>query len=304
MSDVVLHHYMLSPYAEKVRRMLGFKGIPWHSVDIPVVMPKPDLTALTGGYRKTPVLQVGADIYCDTDLIARVLERIQPEPTLFPPGTESLSYLLGPWQNELFFLAVYQIGTAMPVFPDGFVEDRAKMIAGGFSLEKIARRVGPQREQLRARLDLLDRLLATRSHLLGDAPSLADFAINHPIFVLRSSKPTSEIVAPFMHVRRWADRMDAIGHGTFSPLASSDAIELARAATPRTDPVVDPAEPNGLEAGDVVEVVHESFGNDPTRGTLVGSSIHEIAVRRTDPRAGDVVVHFPREHYLVTRVQA
>ena len=29
-------------------------------------MPKPNLTALTGGYRKTPVLQIGADIYCNS----------------------------------------------------------------------------------------------------------------------------------------------------------------------------------------------------------------------------------------------
>ena len=71
--DLVLHHYPESPYAEKVRRILGFKGLAWKSVTIPMMMPKPDLLALTGGYRKTPVLQIGADVYCDTDLIARVL---------------------------------------------------------------------------------------------------------------------------------------------------------------------------------------------------------------------------------------
>jgi glutathione S-transferase len=301
MPDVVLHHYMLSPYAEKVRRILGFKGIPWRSVEIPMVMPKPDLTALTGGYRKTPVLQIGADVYCDTDLIARVLERVRPTPTLFPPGAESLSYLIGPWQNELFMLAVYQVGMAAPVFPDGFVEDRATMIEG-FSLEKIAAGVGPQRAQLRARLDLLDRLLADRSWVLGAAPSLADFALCHPLFALRSFEQTAALVAPFAHVRAWADRMDAIGHGQSTPLASGDAIEIARAAAPAGGLSVAPGEPNGLAAGDEVEVVHESFGNDPTRGVLAGADVHEVAVRREDPRAGTVVVHFPREHYVVRRV--
>jgi len=301
MDDVILHHYALSPYAEKVRRILGFKGIPWRSVEIPVVMPKPDLTALTGGYRKTPVLQIGADVYCDTDLIARVLERVRPTPTLFPPGAESLSYMIGPWQNELFMLAVYQVGTAAPVFPDGFVEDRAKIIEG-FSLEKIVAEVGPQREQLRARLDLLDRLLATRSWLLGDAPSLGDFAICHPIFVLRAVEQTAGILEPFTHVRAWADRMDAIGHGTFEALTGPDAVEIARAATPADGLVVEPGEPNGLAAGDDVEVVHESFGKDPTRGTLVGATVDGVAVRREDARAGTVVVHFPREHYVVMRV--
>ena len=75
MSELILHHYPQSPFAEKARLMLGFKGLSWRSVHIPPMSPKPDLTALTGGYRKTPVLQVGADIYCDTALIARRLEQ-------------------------------------------------------------------------------------------------------------------------------------------------------------------------------------------------------------------------------------
>ena len=63
MTELVLHHYPFSPYAEKIRAMLGYKGIAWKSVQIPPVMPKPDVVALTGGYRKTPILQIGADIY-------------------------------------------------------------------------------------------------------------------------------------------------------------------------------------------------------------------------------------------------
>ena len=78
MTDIILHHYEISPYSEKVRIGLGLKGLAWGSVEIPVIMPKPDLTALTGGYRKTPVLQIGADIYCDSQLIMREL----PHPEL------------------------------------------------------------------------------------------------------------------------------------------------------------------------------------------------------------------------------
>ena len=85
MTDMILHHYETSPYAEKVRLGLGLKGLAWASVEIPVIMPKPDLTALTGGYRKTPVLQIGADLYCDSQLIMRELERRHPSPRpLFP----------------------------------------------------------------------------------------------------------------------------------------------------------------------------------------------------------------------------
>ena len=84
MTDLILHHYWTSPFAEKVHLLMGFKQLSWRSVIIPRVMPKPDLTALTGGYRKTPVLQVGADIYCDTALIAQRLEQAKATPALFP----------------------------------------------------------------------------------------------------------------------------------------------------------------------------------------------------------------------------
>ena len=86
MTDIILHHYETSPYSEKVRLGLGLKGLAWGSVEIPVIMPKPDLTALTGGYRKTPVLQIGADIYCDSQLIMRELERRHPTPSFYPAG--------------------------------------------------------------------------------------------------------------------------------------------------------------------------------------------------------------------------
>jgi glutathione S-transferase len=86
MTDIILHHYDTSPYAEKVRTGLGLKGLAWASVELPQIMPKPNLTALTGGYRKTPVLQIGADIYCDSQLIMRELERRHPTPSFYPAG--------------------------------------------------------------------------------------------------------------------------------------------------------------------------------------------------------------------------
>ena len=96
MHELILHNYDASPFAEKIRLIMGFKQLSWRWVNIPRIMPKPDLTALTGGYRKTPVLQVGADIYCDTALIARRLEAEKATPALFPEGLEFVSRQLCP----------------------------------------------------------------------------------------------------------------------------------------------------------------------------------------------------------------
>jgi glutathione S-transferase len=47
MSQVILHHYPLSPYSEKIRLALGLKGVSWNSVEIPVWTPRPKLTPMS-----------------------------------------------------------------------------------------------------------------------------------------------------------------------------------------------------------------------------------------------------------------
>ena len=69
LSEIILHHYSESPFAEKIRAILGFKRLNYRSVLVPMMLPKPDVIALTGGYRRTPILQIGSDIYCDTALV-------------------------------------------------------------------------------------------------------------------------------------------------------------------------------------------------------------------------------------------
>ena len=302
MADLILHHYWESPYAEKIRRVMGMKGLTWRSVIIPMVMPKPDLTALTGGYRKTPVLQIGADVYCDTDLIARTIDRLHPEPPLFPEASGPLCLMLGAWQQELFWLAVREVGVRAPIFPPGFLEDRSTMVEGGLSLERLIADAPAQREQLRAKLDLLDTHLRERRFVLGDRPSLADLSLFHPVYCMKIIPATAEDLRPYAHLSAWLERVEAFGHGTYTEMQGADAVEVARQATPAAAPAHDPAEPNGLRPGDRVEIVHESFGLDPIAGELVASSVHEIAIARRDARAGDVVVHLPREHYRVKKV--
>ncbi len=302
MHELILHHYWESPYAEKIRRVMGMKGLAWRSVVIPMVMPKPDLTVLTGGYRKTPVLQIGADIYCDTDLIARIIDRLHPDPSLFPDHSRALATMLGSWQQELFWLCVRTVGVNAPVFPPGFIEDRATMVDGGLSLEQVLADVAPQREQLRAKLDLLDEHLRTRHFVLGDKPSLADLSLFHPVYAMKLIPQTRGLLEPYGQLCDWIERIEAFGHGVLTEMTGAEAVEVARAASPAGGGSVDGAEPNGLRAGDRVEVVHESFGRDPVGGGLVASSVHEVAIRRHDDRAGEVVVHLPREHYKLRKL--
>ncbi len=301
MHEIILHHYDMSPYAEKVRLALGLKGLAWRSVQIPIVMPKPDLIELTGGYRRTPVMQLGADIYCDTKACMRLLQRLQPEPSLFPGGDEATVWGLSRWAETSFMMAVTVFLGAGGVFDEKFIEDRKKM-APQVDFSKAGMVVPAKLLQLRANLDQLERQLSDgRAFLLGDAPSLADLSACHPHRFLAAHPATQTLLDPLAHVPAWMDRVAAIGHGERSEVEAKDAIAIARDANPA--PIEGEAAPlpDGLAYGDAVVVLPEETGSGVVAGQLVPSPVHEIAIRRRSERAGELVIHFPREDYLTVR---
>jgi glutathione S-transferase len=303
MTDIILHHYDTSPYAEKVRTGLGLKGLAWASVELPVIMPKPNLTALTGGYRKTPVLQIGADIYCDSQLIMRELERRHPTPSFYPAGRGAADALAW-WAEKTMFLPAVSIAFAKrpEVLPKGFLEDRAKFSGRNIDPVVMLAAVPNQLDQLRAHFDWLDQTLADgRSFLQGRAVGLSDLAAYHPVWYLRQNFGSA--AAPldgFPRLLSWAERVAAIGHGRRSPMTSEQALDVARTATSIAKASTDAKDPIGRKPGQVVSVTPDDTGRDPVIGELVTSGIDEIVIRRRDPAIGEVCVHFPRAGFVVT----
>jgi len=298
MNDLILHHYPMSPFAEKVRLMLGFKGLAWRSVDIPPIMPKPDVVALTGGYRKTPVLQVGADIYCDTALIARLLEQRQPAPTLYP-ASAPLAPLLAQWADGTLFGAAVVwalqpagVGAIMGALPievqKAFAADRAAMRG---SVPRLTLADGTV--QLKAHLAALNaQLTAGGPWLCGAAPSIADFSVGHCLWFIQLAQPVAHLLDNYPAIGPWLARVRAIGHAQHSEMTSVEAVAVAAAATGHASVAVMAG--GGFEAGQAVTVAATDYGSDPVAGTLVGLTSDSVTVRRTDARAGTVHVHFPR----------
>ena len=303
MTDIILHHYDTSPYAEKVRTGLGLKGLAWASVELPQIMPKPNLTALTGGYRKTPVLQIGADIYCDSQLIMRELERRHPTPSFYPAWRGEADALAW-WAEKTMFLPAVSIAFAKrpEVLPKGFLEDRAKFSGRNIDPVVMLAAVPNQLDQLRAHFDWLDQTLADgRSFLQGRAVGLSDLAAYHPVWYLRQNFGSA--AAPldgFPRLLSWAERVAAIGHGRRSPMTSKQALDVARTATSIAKASTDAKDPIGRKPGQVVSVTPDDTGRDPVIGELVTSGIDEIVIRRRDPAIGEVCVHFPRAGFVVT----
>ncbi len=306
MSEIVLHHYPASPYAEKIRAIFGFKQLEWKSVIIPAVLPKPDVIALTGGYRRTPVLQIGAEIYCDSNLIARAIEDFAPSPTLLPYGdTLGMSAITSFAEAVLFTTAIplaFTPATVKVFFPDATAEfletfrnDRVAMRKGA-----IVRRA-PVNECRATLLHFLPKIESQfkdgRPYAMGATACLADFGLYHTLWPVWRAPGVRAILNPFPKTDAFVERIANLGHGTPTVITSTKAIEMAKAAKPIDIGYGIATELIDMKLGDTVEVMPVDYAFDPVRGELLTASADEIVVRRNDPRAGVLQVHFPRVGY-------
>lgn len=314
-TDLILHHYPTSPFSEKVRLVLGYKKLAWKSVVIPAILPKPDVLALTGGYRKTPFLQIGSDIYCDSALICDVLEHIAPTPTLYPEADKGLSRIVAQWADTTLFWAAMaynlqpkgaaaMFAGAPPEAAKAFGADRAAMSTGMNRL-RPADATSAYKSYLRRIASMLDG----QEFLLGGAPCVADFAAYHPLWFTAKRVPImADILNATPSVLAWMDRMAAIGHGAMEKYSATEAIAACASATGASGIFGSEAEAtfqdeHGIALGSQVTIAAETFGQEPTAGELVAASRTRFTLKRVDARAGTVHVHFPRIGYVLKAAQ-
>ena len=300
--EVLLHQYDRSPFSEKVRKILAFKQIRWRSVEQPIVAPKPKLTPLTGGYRRIPVLQIGADVFCDTALIARVLEERKPEPSCYPAGNVGACEIIAHWADHWLFMATVPLAVVnlLPALPPEFMKDRQAM-SPAFTVENLRASLPDCRSRLLAAMDWLAAQLAGREFLLGSTFSVADAACFHPLWFLRNNPEAFAGVGARPALARWFERVDAMGYGEVSPLDPDEALAIARHSLPLTPEGTDGADPNSLKPGERIAVIADDYGVETVTGELVRTGAQDIALRREDPSVGEVIVHFPRIGYRIQR---
>jgi glutathione S-transferase len=302
-SDLILHQYEMSPFSEKARRLFAWKKLPWKAVRAPAVMPKPDVVALTGGYRKTPVLQIQNHVFCDTALIARVLERLAPEPTLFPtPVAEAVAE----WADTTLFEVAVPVAMRPTRFDDVLQhmkpEELSKIQDDRAAMREGARRKPPplaaSRAHLAIYLERLDRTLARTPFLLGEAPCIADFSAYHSAWFLQTMVP--EPLEPFQNLRSWMTRIAALPMAHVTPITSTAALRICHESPRDARPLGAFEDRGDLPIGKRMTVRAVDYGRDPVEGELVHATMDEVALRREDPRAGTVFVHFPRVGYEVS----
>lgn len=305
--EILYHNYPQSPVAEKVRVVFGIKKMAWRNIEIPRLPPKPLLVELTGGYRRTPVMQIGADIYCDSHCIMLELEKRQPSPSLVPGSDKGLMWCLSRWTDgALFDLSVkIVLGSAGDALPEDFAQDRGRLYLGENWAEglKAANAQLPHHvSQLRAPLSWLNEQLSDkRAFLLGESAAAIDAQIYHVVWFVRGRwDGGASMLSEFPYLERWENNVADLGHGTAEELSADDAIEIAKAAETATATGVAEHDPQGLKVGDVVTVQPDvNGGEQPVEGKVRRANAETIAIDRVSDRAGNVCVHFPRAGYRV-----
>jgi glutathione S-transferase len=309
--SIILHQYDISPFSEKVRVIIGIKGLEWYACDQPVIMPKPELTTLTGGYRKIPVMQIGADVFCDTQIIIRELERRFPSPSIHVGSDKGLGWGLSVWTDRSIFQAAVPIifggisaeGGNEALVSEAFMKDREALTGRPFNVDEMKAAAPLMADQMRAQFDWAEHQLGlNQNYLMGEAPGLVDASLYYNLAFMRWVYPKGLTFLKTMPgVEAWEHRVKALGHGTRHDISRNETLDIAKAATSSEKPHTDPAEPNGLEAGMRVTIMADDYGRDPISGELVSSSAQHIAIKRSDERIGDVVLHFPRMGFFVVK---
>ena len=299
--QLILHHYATSPYSEKIRAILSFKDVPWTAVEMPAMLPKPDLIALTGGYRKAPVLQIGAHIYCDSALIAEVLERLAPTPAIFPPESAGTARFFAQWADStLFWTAaayIFQPEGAAAILshltPDEmkvFAEDRA-------AFRSRIPRMRPA-DATAALLIYFRRfetmLIDDRVWLLGSSASIADFAVYHCLWFIKRAGPLAAILDDYPYLSAWYARMRRLVQPPHADMTGDAALRHASDESPQEIESEFYTDTHGIALGTEVTITPTDTGCDPVHGELVLAMRDELAVRRYDDRIGELIVHFPR----------
>jgi glutathione S-transferase len=305
MDQFILHHYAMSPFSQKARSLLGYAGLEWASVITREMPPRPLLEMLTGGYRKIPVAQIGADIFCDTRIIASEIAQLSGHGFLALENcTENVQAYANKTDLNVFFACLTVSGTRAllrKVRASLSIADIARFVWDRINIGRTATApaVPPHKAKayVRAHLTRVEQRLQD-DFLFGAQPNHADFSTYHSLWFLRELAE-SPLLHDFPRTLAWMDRMKAFGDGTSTLLTAEQALAIARQATPRPIPAAHQSDPL---IGQLVTIAPSDYGQVPTCGTLVGATDSRWILARHVEGLGTLHVHFPRHGFVLTPV--
>jgi len=304
-SDLILHHYWPSPFAHKIRLALALNELSWKSVEIPRVPPKPLLTPLTAGYRRTPVLQVGADIYCDTLNIVREIAARSDADQLLPEAQRGKILAFGDWiDSSLFNLAARVVITsALDSAPPEFISDRGGLYFGpNWTPDDLRQQLPAVILQLSAHLDTVESALNGTNGMFTEGLSYADLSIAYLAWFIRGRWDLgSDFIDQYPKIKRILEQTEERLSDHYSDLTGEQALEIAAAAQSTAPEGVAARVGVDYEQGMQVSIRPQGETSDPAiTGRLRYLDSTRVSIDHRDDVVGDLVVHLPVSGYRIT----
>jgi len=304
MSVPILYHYPMSPYSEKLRLAMGLSDRRWLSVSVAAYPPRPELAELVGGYRRIPVLQIGAHFYCDTRLAFAALMGHESSCWRLSETDEALRL----WaEREVFFAVVAGASPFRAVrFLTGelgvpglirFARDRISMTRGATIVQPDAKTA---RSTVLSFINQLAERLAEGAFLSGPELGYLDLCCFHPLWMAAQIDSSKRAGWPST-VQSWFAKVEQAGHGT-STAASTELINNA---------IADDQAAFSVGLVEVPFVVSEpvsmrpaDYARDETVGRLTHLDDRSVVLERELVDGTRVYCHFPRQGFVLSRLSA
>jgi glutathione S-transferase len=304
MSDLILHHYWPSPFAHKIRLALGLSGVTWRSVEIPRVPPKPLLMPLTAGYRRTPVLQSGADVYCDTQNIVRALTAITDNHQLLPTDLSGKILAFTDWADgAVFNLAARVVLTsALDTAPPEFIQDRGGLYFGpNWTPEGLRSQLPGVILQLAAHLNSIDSGLGAQGGFMSNDLSYADVTIAYLAWFIRGRWDQGpEFLQQFANIERIEREVHEAVREVYEDLSAEDALKIAANSESQSPSGVTKQCGVTLRQGMQIAIKPQAETSDPpVVGRLRYLDRARVSIDHRASEVGDVVVHLPVAGYQI-----
>ena len=296
----ILFHYPMSPYSEKLRLAMGVYRRQWLSFEVPVYPPRPLLKRLTGGYRRVPVLQLGAHLYCDSQLAIMALRG-----TVVPHsnGISEDQALCHTAENVIFFSVIANAPPRGVIWHlvkeigitslSAFLKDRSSMMANA-TVKPPSR--ADAREQIASFGAQLEARLKNQEFLCGSGVGLTDLCCYHPLWMAANLNGKFFATLPEF-VSRWMTRMKQFGHGMSAKASESMVMSaIARDKQELSEQRIDAMPFARYQA---VQVGPSDYARDSAQGQLVKLDSREVVIRRLLAGTGCVCLHFPSQGFDV-----
>ncbi|HBZ72055.1 MAG TPA: hypothetical protein DEP35_20930 [Deltaproteobacteria bacterium] len=223
---ITLFQFDVSPYCDKIRRVLHWKRQPYKIEEIPLAQAFTRVRKLNPA-GKLPCLEHDGRMIGDSTDIAYYLEEKFPEPPLVPkdPQLRGLCHMLEDWADESLYFYEMRLRFTLPHNARRFIPELTKHDPGWMKtaaryfiphmMRGVLSRQGLGRKPLERALHDVERhvgavgdWLSGRAWLVGDALSLADLSVFAQLACIRGAEEGARIIASSLPVTEWMERVD------------------------------------------------------------------------------------------------